>query len=128
MVVAGYITPLSLVMPHHDHTVLPRQEVAVRLPRVPVFIELGRGSGGGGEKLKPQKYQEKCPQRTGGEDLGVSHDMQGPGSGDWDRQGGEIRGQGLSRKETRAREERHTEKKCPGGRREQSDQEGRKRE
>lgn len=62
------------------------------------------------------------------EDLGVSQDMEGPGSGDWDRQGGEIRGQGLSRKETRAREERHTEKKGPGGRGEQSDQEGRKRE
>lgn len=79
MVVAGYITPLSLVMPHHDHTVLPRQEVAVRLPRVPVFIELGRGSGGGGEKLKPQKYQEKCPQRTGGRTWGYPRIWKGQG-------------------------------------------------
>lgn len=39
VVVAGHVTPPSLVMPHHDHTVLPGQEVAVRLPRVPVFIE-----------------------------------------------------------------------------------------
>lgn len=39
VVVAGHIAPLALVMPHHDHTVLPRQEVAVRLPRVPVFIK-----------------------------------------------------------------------------------------
>lgn len=79
MVVAGHITPLSLVMPHHDHTVLPRQEVAVRLPRVPVFIELGRGSGGGSETLEPHKYQGKCPQKTGGRTWGVSQDMEGQG-------------------------------------------------
>jgi hypothetical protein len=45
VVVAGHITPLSLVMPHHDHAVLSRKEVAVRLPRIPVLIELG-GRGG----------------------------------------------------------------------------------
>lgn len=65
VVVAGYVTPLALVMPHHDHTVLPGQEVAVRLPRVPVFIELGRGRRGGGE-LKPYKYQKVRPEETGG--------------------------------------------------------------
>lgn len=48
MVIAGYVTPLSLIMPHHDHAVLSRQEVAVRLPRVPVLIELGVGDGMGG--------------------------------------------------------------------------------
>lgn len=64
MVVAGHIAPLSLVMPHHDHTVLPRKEVAVRLPRVPVFIKLGSGSGGGGEKHKTRKHKEECPKRT----------------------------------------------------------------
>jgi len=41
VVVAGYITPLSLIMPHHDHAVLSGQEVAVRLPRIPVLIEQG---------------------------------------------------------------------------------------
>lgn len=48
MVVARHVAPLSLVMPHHDHAVLSRQEVAVGLPRVPVLIELGGGGGGGG--------------------------------------------------------------------------------
>lgn len=83
MVIAGHVTPLSLVMPHHDHTVLPRQEVAVRLPRVPVFIELGRGSGGGGEKLNPQSGRKALRELEGG--LRVPQDMEGQGSGDWDR-------------------------------------------
>lgn len=41
VVVARHITPLSLIVPHHDHAVLSRQEVAVRLPGVPVLIEQG---------------------------------------------------------------------------------------
>lgn len=58
----------------------------------------------------------KMPSENRKEDLGVSQDMEGPGSSDWDRQGGEIRGQGLSRKETRAREERHAERRGLGER------------
>lgn len=58
----------------------------------------------------------KMPSENRKEDLGVSQDMEGPGSSDWDRQGGEIRGQGLSRKEARAREERHAERRGLGER------------
>lgn len=40
VVVARHITPVATVMPHHHCTVLTRQEVAVRLAFVPVFIQL----------------------------------------------------------------------------------------
>lgn len=40
MVVAWHIAPSAAIMPHHHRTVLPRQEVAVRLVFVPVLIEL----------------------------------------------------------------------------------------
>ena len=50
------------------------------------------------------------------EDLGGIPGYGGAGTGDWDRQGGGIREQGLSRKETRAREEKHAERKGPGER------------
>lgn len=57
VVVAGHIAPLSLVMPHHDHAVLSGQEVAVRLSRVPVLIELGGGDGGGSEALQSRSLR-----------------------------------------------------------------------
>ena len=61
VVVAGNITPLSLIVPHHNHAVLSGQEVAVWLPRVPVLIELGgRGEdGGGSEELRHQEHGEE---------------------------------------------------------------------
>lgn len=46
--------------------------------------------------------------------LGVPQDMGGQGSGGWNKQGGEIRGQGLFRKVTRAREESSTKKGSRG--------------
>lgn len=41
VIIAGDITPLSPVVPHNDHAVLTGEKVAVGLPRVPIFIELG---------------------------------------------------------------------------------------
>lgn len=66
VVVAGNITPLSLIVPHHNHAVLSGQEVAVWLPRVPVLIELG-GQGedaGGNEELQHQEYEEEWTWRA----------------------------------------------------------------
>lgn len=40
MVVARHITPAAAIVPNHHGTVLTRQEVAVRLAFVPVFIQL----------------------------------------------------------------------------------------
>lgn len=40
VVVAWNVAPLAPIMPHHHCTVLPRQEVAVRLTFVPVLIKL----------------------------------------------------------------------------------------
>lgn len=40
VVVAGHVAPAAAVMPHHHCTVLAGEEVAVRLPAVPVLIEL----------------------------------------------------------------------------------------
>lgn len=40
MVVAGHVSPAATVMPHHHSTVLARKEVAVRLPFIPVLIQL----------------------------------------------------------------------------------------
>ena len=66
VVVAGNITPLSLIVPHHNHAVLSGQEVAVWLPRVPVLIELGgRGEdAGGSEELQHQEYGEEWTWRA----------------------------------------------------------------
>lgn len=97
MVVAGYITPLSLVMPHHDHTVLSGQEVAVRLPRVPVFIELGRGV----EEvvnLNPINTRRNALRKLEG----------GPG--------GTPDMEGLSRNKARAQGDRDKERRGPGER------------
>lgn len=40
VIVAGYVTPASVIMPHHHYTVFTRQEIAVWLPAVPVLIQL----------------------------------------------------------------------------------------
>lgn len=40
VIVAGYVTPASIIMPHHHYTVFTRQEIAVWLPSVPVLIQL----------------------------------------------------------------------------------------
>lgn len=40
VIITGHITPASIIMPHHHHTVFPREEVAVWLSSVPVLIEL----------------------------------------------------------------------------------------
>lgn len=40
VVVAGYITPAPIIMPHHHHAVFSWEEITVRLPSVPVLVQL----------------------------------------------------------------------------------------
>ena len=40
VVVAGYVAPASIVVPHHHHTVFTGEKIAVWLPSVPVLIQL----------------------------------------------------------------------------------------
>lgn len=40
VVVAGHVAPASVIVPHHHHTVFSGEKIAVRLPSVPVLIEL----------------------------------------------------------------------------------------
>lgn len=65
--------------------------------------------------MNPIRTRENAPRESEG-GLGGIPGYGRVGSGDWDRQGGGIRGQGLSRKETRAREERHMDRRGPGRR------------
>lgn len=47
VVVAGHVAPLAPIVPHDDHAVLPREKIAVGLPRVPVLVKLGGQAGQG---------------------------------------------------------------------------------
>lgn len=102
VVVAGHIAPLSLVMPHHDHAVLSGQEVAVRLPRAPVLIELGGGDGGGSEVLQHRSLQ--------GMDLGGLWEGRIMGTG---REGRGAQGRG-GREKKRAQEKEGARKRGRG--------------
>lgn len=61
MVIAGDIAPLSPVVPHDDHAVLTREEVAVGLPRVPVLIELGSTGRAGAALALCIAPMPRCP-------------------------------------------------------------------
>lgn len=100
VVVAGYIAPLSLVMPHHDHAVLSGQEVAVRLPRVPVLIELRGGDGGGSETLQHRSLREVDLEGLWGDGI------MGPGRADRGAQGkgGAGRGKGMGKGRSQKKE------------------------